>query len=82
MDPLLQDLISEAVRTVFIVCVPCIAAVAGLGLLGSIFQTATSIHEQAFSYAIKLVAFFAVTSLFIGRMREALVALCTHALQG
>lgn len=82
MDPVLQDVLSEGLKTLFLVCLPCAGCVAVVGILSSIFQTATSIHEQALSYALKLVGLIGLAALFLTPMRESLVNLCVHALKG
>lgn len=82
MDPVLQDVCAEALRVLFMIGIPCTACLAVTGLLAGVFQTATSIHEQAVSYALKLLALFGLASIFFASAREALVDLCTHALRG
>lgn len=82
MDPLLQDILSEGMKALFLICLPCAGALAVVGLLTGILQTATSIHEQALSYTLKLVALFGMAALFFIPMRETLVNLCLHAFKG
>ena len=82
MDPVLQDVCAEAMRALFVVSLPCVLCLALTGLLSGIFQTATSIHEQAISYTLKIFALFALATIFFVPGREALVDLFMHAFRG
>jgi flagellar biosynthesis protein FliQ len=82
VEVLLQDLVAEGVRTLFLICGPCLLAVALAGLLSGILQTVTAIHESALSYVFKLVALLGLVGIFFIPMRDGLVALFVRALKG
>jgi flagellar biosynthesis protein FliQ len=64
MDP--QQVLTigrDGLLTMLMVCAPILGVVLVLGLLISILQAATQIHEQTLSFVPKLLAAFAVLGL-------------------
>jgi flagellar biosynthesis protein FliQ len=82
IEGMIQEIFSEAFRVLFLSCVPFIIGIAGVGLLSAVLQTATAIHEGAISYALKILALFGIFTILVVPMREAIVALFTHAIKG
>lgn len=64
MDPQqVLTLTRDGLLTLLIVCVPILLVVLGVGLVISVFQAATQIHEQTLSFVPKLLAAFAVMGI-------------------
>jgi flagellar biosynthesis protein FliQ len=82
VEALLQDVVAEGLRTLFLICGPCLVAVALAGILSGVLQTVTAIHESAISYVLKLAALVGLTGMFFIPMRDGLLALFVRALKG
>lgn len=82
MEALLQDGVAEGMRTLFLICGPCLLAVALAGILSGVLQTVTAIHESAISYVFKLAALLGLVAMFFIPMRDGLLALFERALKG
>ena len=72
MDDLHYEVTIEALRVLFLLGVPIVLAMAVLGTVAAALQTATTLHDAALTYAIRLITLavliylllpFAVTSL-------------------
>lgn len=64
MDP--QQVLTigrDGLLTLLMVCAPILLVVLGVGLVISILQAATQIHEQTLSFVPKLLAAFAMLGL-------------------
>lgn len=82
MEPLLQDVIAESIRALFLICGPCLLAVSLVGILAGALQTVTGIHEAVISYILKLMALCGLLFMFFVPMRDGLVALFVRAFKG
>ena len=64
----ITEIMSEAMYIVIITCAPPLLVSMIIGLTVSIFQTVTSIQEQALTFVPKLIAIFAVLIILGGWM--------------
>lgn len=60
MDPMVVDVMMEALRVLLLVAVPIAAALALAGTVVAVIEGATAIHEPALGYAIRLAALVAI----------------------
>ena len=77
LDPVIYEVLEEGIRALFIICLPIVAALSFSGVLVAALQSATSIHEPALGYGVRLVTliallyfFFPVISGYIIRLSE------------
>lgn len=61
-DPI-YEIVSEGVRTLFLLAVPVLAAASVAGVIASFIQSALSIPDSVVSYAVRLAA--VGTSLYL-----------------
>ncbi len=82
MDP--QQVLTigrDGLFTLLMVCTPLLGVVLAVGLLVSIFQAATQIHEQTLSFVPKLLAAFATLAVAGPWMLTTLVDYIRQVLQ-
>jgi flagellar biosynthesis protein FliQ len=82
MDP--QQVLTigrDGLFTLLTVCTPLLGVVLAVGLLVSIFQAATQIHEQTLSFVPKLLAAFATLAVAGPWMLTTLVDYMRQVLQ-
>jgi flagellar biosynthetic protein FliQ len=82
MDP--QQVLTigrDGLLTLLMVCAPLLGVVLAVGLLVSIFQAATQIHEQTLSFVPKLLAAFATLAVAGPWMLTTLVDYIRQVLQ-
>ena len=74
MDPQqVLTLTRDGLLTLLTVCVPILLVVLAVGLVVSVFQAATQIHEQTLSFVPKLLAAFATLGIAGPWMLQTLV---------
>lgn len=82
MDPQqVLTLTRDGLLTLLSVCVPILLVVLSVGLVVSIFQAATQIHEQTLSFVPKLLAAFATMGIAGPWMLSTLVNYIQQVLQ-
>ena len=81
IDGIVYDAIVEGIRTLFVVCVPIVAAVAVAGFVMSIIQSATTITDPALSYAVRLAAFGAVAYVLLSSFIQTIYSLTESVLR-
>ncbi|MFN3886757.1 MAG: flagellar biosynthesis protein FliQ [Aquabacterium sp.] len=82
MDPQQVLTISrDGLLTLLIICGPIVLVVLGVGLVVSVFQAATQIHEQTLSFVPKLLAAFATLAVAGPWMLSTLVDYIQQVLQ-
>lgn len=59
-DALVTSLIQSALSTLLWIVMPMLAVAVGIGIVVSLIQTLTSIQDQTFSFAPRVIAIFAV----------------------
>lgn len=59
-DALIISLMENALSTLMWICAPMLAAAIIIGVIVSLIQTLTSIQDQTFSFAPRLIVIFAV----------------------
>ena len=64
----INNLISEGVLQIFLLCLPVLGAALLVGLIVAIFQATTSIQEQTLTFLPKFVAILTMIALFGGFM--------------
>ncbi|MBX2811559.1 MAG: type III secretion system export apparatus subunit SctS [Myxococcales bacterium] len=69
----ISQIVSEGLFLTLVISAPPVLCSLLVGLLVSLFQAATQIQEQAFSFVTKLVIVFGVLSLVGPRLGQALV---------
>lgn len=82
MDP--QQVLTigrDGLLVLLTVCTPILLVVLSVGLIVSIFQAATQIHEATLSFVPKLLAAFATLGLIGAWMLSTLVDYIQHVLQ-
>ena len=77
MESLVMDVMRESLLTVIKVSLPILLTGLTVGLVVSIFQTATSIQEQTLAFIPKIIATFMAIILFGSWMMNELVAFTT-----
>jgi flagellar biosynthetic protein FliQ len=82
MDPQqVLTLTRDGLLTLLVVCMPVLLVVLSVGLVVSIFQAATQIHEQTLSFVPKLLAAFATMGIAGPWMLSTLVNYIQQVLQ-
>ncbi|MEK8087364.1 flagellar biosynthesis protein FliQ [Aquabacterium sp. A3] len=82
MDPQqVLTLTRDGLLTLLTVCVPILLVVLAVGLVVSVFQAATQIHEQTLSFVPKLLAAFATLGIAGPWMLSTLVDYIRQVLQ-
>ncbi|MFN3618125.1 MAG: flagellar biosynthesis protein FliQ [Aquabacterium sp.] len=82
MDPQqVLTLTRDGLLTLLSVCMPILLVVLAVGLVVSIFQAATQIHEQTLSFVPKLLAAFATLGIAGPWMLSTLVNYIQQVLQ-
>lgn len=82
MDPQqVLTLTRDGLLTLLTVCVPILLVVLAVGLVVSVFQAATQIHEQTLSFVPKLLAAFATMGIAGPWMISTLVDYIRQVLQ-
>ncbi len=82
MDPQqVMTLGRDGLMTLLMVCAPMLLVVLGVGLVVSILQAATQIHEQTLSFVPKLLAAFATLAIAGPWMLSTLVDYIRQVLQ-
>lgn len=56
IDDATYEVLRQGFEVLFLACVPVVAVTAIAGLLFAILQSATSIHDSASAYAVRLIA--------------------------
>ncbi len=80
MEDLVLDIMREALLTVIKVSLPVLLTGLTVGLIVSIFQTATSIQEQTLAFIPKIVATFMAIILFGAWMMNELITFTTKVI--
>nr|WP_307992912.1 flagellar biosynthesis protein FliQ [uncultured Niameybacter sp.] len=78
MEQLVLDLMREAIMIMLKVSAPTLLVALIIGLVVSIFQTATSIQEQTLAFIPKIVAVFMAIIIFGSWMMTTLVNFVTR----
>jgi flagellar biosynthetic protein FliQ len=82
MDPQqVLTLTRDGLLTLLTVCMPILLVVLAVGLVVSVFQAATQIHEQTLSFVPKLLAAFATMGIAGPWMLSTLVDYIQQVLQ-
>lgn len=81
MDPIIFDAIIEALRVLFLLSAPLVAAVAFGGLIASILQASMAINEPALNYGVKLLVFLLVLYFLFPTIAQSLLSLAERAYQ-
>ncbi|MGI6618178.1 MAG: flagellar biosynthesis protein FliQ [Bacillota bacterium] len=71
----------ESLGVTLLVAMPCLAVSITVGLLVSIFQATTQIHDQTLSFVPKIVAVMVTLMLFGGWMLRTLVDFATRLIE-
>lgn len=71
----------ETLGVTLLVAMPCLAVSITVGLLVSIFQATTQIHDQTLSFVPKIVAVMVTLMLFGGWMLRTLVDFATRLIE-
>lgn len=71
----------ETLGVTLLVAMPCLAVSITVGLLVSIFQATTQIHDQTLSFVPKIVAVMVTLMLFGGWMLRTLVDFATRLVE-
>ena len=79
MDAQQYDLLVEALRVLFVVCLPVIVALALAGTLVSALQGVTGLNDSASAYALRLIVLVMVLYFFFSSMSESIVNLARMA---
>mgnify|MGYP001614309037 CR=1 FL=1 len=74
------DLISKAIFTSLLICIPPIGLSLIAALIYTVIQAATEIHEQSLQQVIKMVVIFAVLTMMAGSIGELIMANAEWAL--
>lgn len=80
MDTLQYDLMLEALRTVFLICLPIVLGVALTGLLASALQSVTGTADPASLYALRLIVLVLIVYLLFSTMSDSIINLARMAL--
>ena len=56
----IYETLNQMLRILFLMAVPCLLGIAGVGVVVSVLQSATAIRDGSVGYALKLVAAVAV----------------------
>ncbi|PHV71756.1 flagellar biosynthetic protein FliQ [Sporanaerobium hydrogeniformans] len=78
MEELVIDIMRETLLTIIKVSLPVLLTGLSVGLVVSIFQTATSIQEQTLAFIPKIIATFMAIILFGGWMMNTLIGFTTR----
>ena len=70
-----------AMRVLFMAVVPIVVGIGIAGLIAGAFQSATTVHDRAISYAIKCGAAVVVLYILVPHLARALVTLAQGAFQ-
>lgn len=79
IDPHMYDLVLQAMRALFLLCLPIVVCVSIAGTIMSLFQSATSIQELASGYGTRLLALIVALYFFLPSFARTLVALAEQA---
>jgi len=80
LDPIHYDLILQAIKVLFLTCLPILAVLSVAGILSSILQVVTGIHDPALSYAVRVLALIALLYFLIPSLWQSIVSLAEMAL--
>ncbi len=75
MDPLHYDVILEAMKALFLMCLPIVLALALAGTLVSAFQSVTGLTDPASAYAVRLITLVLVLYFFFSAMSQTILNL-------
>ncbi len=75
IDSFTSEVAIEALRVLFLICLPLVAAMLISGSIVSVFQGATSIQEPAVGYAVRVSTLIAVFYLLYPTIEESLLRL-------
>lgn len=81
LSPEIQTLLFEALRTLYMILLPLVVAISLSGALISFLQSASTVQEQALSYAVRLLAFVLMLYLLLPMFSESLTLLARRAFQ-
>ena len=76
---MIQELLLEAVRVLFLQGIPLILIVAFAGTIVSAIQTVTALHEPSLSYAIRVLTIIATMYFLLPGMISSIVELAKLA---
>jgi len=82
MQDVVAELGQEALRVALLVSAPVMVASLVVGLVTSLFQATTQIHEQTLAFVPKILASFLALIVFGPWMLERLVSFATRLLLG
>lgn len=77
---MVTDLGRQALETTMLVSAPMLGLSLAVGLLVSLFQAMTQIHEATLTFVPKILAIFVATLLFFPWMLNTLIAFTTQLL--
>lgn len=80
LDAAQYDLISQAIRTLFLAALPLTIIALVVGILVGALQSVSAIHDTALSYGLKLVAVAVTLYLILPSLAQSLVTLMGAAL--
>jgi flagellar biosynthetic protein FliQ len=78
MEQMVLDIMREAIMTMIKVAAPMLLTALIVGLVISIFQTATSIQEQTLAFVPKILAVFLVIIIFGSWITNILLSFMTR----
>lgn len=74
-----DEVLSEGIRTLFILGVPVVLVVSLAGTLSSVIQTVTSIQDPSISYAVRLIALVSLIYFFAPMIQQHIIILAEMA---
>lgn len=79
MDAQQYDLLLEALKVLFLLCLPVIVGLAIAGTLASVLQSVTGLNDPATLYALRLIALVMILYFFFSTMTESILNLARMA---
>lgn len=79
MTEALEIVLHDGLKALFLISVPLVAGVALAGTLTAAVQGATSLHDSATAYAVRLLALVVVLYLYLPAFLTQIAALAQYA---
>ena len=77
-----SQVLESGLRTLFVLGLPMIVAVAAAGGLFAVIQAATTVRDDSIAYAVRVIALVAVITLLFPTIRDAFIDLAVLAFSG
>ncbi|MCB0318040.1 MAG: flagellar biosynthetic protein FliQ [Bdellovibrionales bacterium] len=74
-----QEILFQGIRTLFIVTLPILLVTSLAGLLASVFQTSTALHEPIISYVLKLLSVVLLLYFMLPQFIRTIISLTQSA---